>query len=134
MQTIEWNESLSIGVPLIDGQHLEWVRRYNDVARAIEERHGVEKVSSTLAFLVGYTKEHFSEEESRMAQADYPDQDAHKERHASLLDTLGGLVQDFREDGPTEELAIAMDTFLANWLIKHIRDVDMKLGEFLTQQ
>ena len=131
LQKIEWNESLSVGVELIDSQHKMWIERFNRVAKAIEAHHGAEKVSNTLGFLVDYTDEHFTTEEGRMAETHYQDADAHKAKHEALRETLDGLVQDFREDGPTEALAIAVDTFLGNWLIIHIREGDSKLGTFL---
>ncbi len=119
---------------MIDEQHQTWISRYNSVLDAIEERHGAEIVSKILGFLVDYTETHFAAEEARMEETDYPDQAEHKAKHKELLETLDGLVQDFREDGPTEVLAEAVDTFLGNWLVKHIRDVDMKLGAFLAGQ
>ena len=131
MQKIVWDDSLAVGVDMIDEQHQTWIARYNSVADAIEERQGAEIVSKILGFLVDYTETHFAAEEARMAEAGYPDQAAHKAKHNELLKTLDGLVQDFREDGPTEDLAVAVDTFLGNWLIKHIREVDMQLGAFL---
>ena len=134
MQTIEWNETLSVGVDLIDEQHRMWIERFNNVAHAIAERHGAETVSNTLGFLVDYTEEHFATEEARMAEMQYPDAASHKAKHDELRKTLDDLVQDFREDGPTEELAIAVDTFLGNWLLTHIREVDSMLGAFLVAQ
>jgi len=64
----------------------------------------------------------------------YPELEAHKARHDELKATLDGLDQDFEEEGPTHELAKAIDTFLGNWLIKHIHEVDMKLGAFLREK
>ena len=133
VQMIEWNESLATGVDLIDEQHQTWIERFNSVAKAIEERHGAEQDSKTLGFLVDYTETHFATEEARMAETGYPAEAEHRTKHDELRKTLDGLVQDFREDGPTEDLAIAVDTFLGNWLIKHIRDVDMALGAFLNK-
>jgi hemerythrin len=134
VQALEWNESLSVGVELIDEQHQIWISRFNSVADAIAQRHGAAVVSKILGFLVEYTEEHFATEEARMAETGYPDAVAHKAKHDALRKTLDGLVQDFREDGPTEDLAVAVDTFLGNWLLAHIRDVDMKLGAFLVSQ
>ncbi len=131
MQKIEWNDGLSVGVDEIDAQHRAWIDRYNSVAEAIAQRRGSGEVSRTLGFLVDYTEEHFGTEEEKMHASEYPDADAHLAKHNELRGTLDGLVQDFREDGPTEELAVATDTFLGNWLIKHIREVDTKLGAYL---
>lgn len=134
MQRIEWDDSLAVGVDMIDEQHQTWISRYNSVLDAIEERHGAEIVSKILGFLVDYTETHFAAEEARMAETNYPEMEEHMAKHKELLGTLDGLVQDFREDGPTEVLAEAVDTFLGNWLIKHIRDVDTKLGAFLAER
>ncbi|MBT3193621.1 MAG: hemerythrin family protein [Verrucomicrobia bacterium] len=134
MKILEWNESLSVGVDEIDEQHRTWIARYNSVADAIAERHGAEMVSKILGFLVEYTEEHFATEEARMAEHHYPAEAAHRAKHDELRKTLDGLVQDFREDGPTEELAEAVDTFLGNWLITHIREIDTKLGAFLAER
>lgn len=134
VQTIVWDESLSVGVAKMDAQHQIWIERFNKVMEAVSERRGATEISKTLGFLVDYTEEHFGLEEARMAETAYPDVDAHKDRHNEIRLTLDGIVEDFREDGPTEELAGDVETFLGNWLIKHIREVDMKLGAFLAAQ
>lgn len=134
MQKIKWDQSLSVGVELIDEQHQTWIDLYNRLTEAVAAQHGVEKVSMALSFLVDYTETHFSSEETRMAESNYPDKDAHTTKHKEFKTTLDGLVQDFQEDGPTEDLAVAIDTLLGNWLVKHIRTVDMQLGSFLSAQ
>jgi hemerythrin len=134
MRTLEWDDTLSIGVEMIDEQHRTWIERFNKVAEAVKERRGANEISRTLGFLVDYTEEHFGTEEARMAETGYPESEAHLDRHNDIRLTLNGLVEDFREDGPTEELAGDVETFLGNWLIKHIREVDMKLGAFLAAQ
>ncbi|MBL7077268.1 MAG: hemerythrin family protein [Kiritimatiellae bacterium] len=134
MQTLEWDNSLSVGVEEIDAQHRTWIDRFNKVVEAVSDRRGATEISKTLGFLVDYTEEHFGTEEARMAETGYPDMPAHRDRHDDIRLTLNGLVEDFREDGPTEELAGDVETFLGNWLIKHIREVDMKLGAFLAAQ
>ena len=134
MQTLEWDDCLSVGVDLIDEQHRAWIERFNKVVGAISERRGANEVSKTLGFLVDYTEEHFGTEEARMAETGYPETEEHLDRHNDIRLTLNGLVDDFREEGPTEELAGDVETFLGNWLIKHIREVDMKLGAFLSAQ
>lgn len=131
MKTLEWDDTLSIGVDMIDAQHQTWIERFNKVVDAVRERRGASEISKTLGFLVDYTEEHFGTEEARMAETVYPEAEEHLDRHNDIRLTLSGLVEDFREDGPTEELAGDVETFLGNWLIKHIREVDMKLGAFL---
>jgi hemerythrin len=131
MKKIQWDDSLSVGVSAIDEQHKTWIGRYNSVVEAIESRGGPAPVTNTLGFLIDYTDVHFSTEEGFMTQAGYPALGAHKEKHEELRGTVAGLVQDFEEEGETHVLETAVETFLGNWLIDHIRETDQLFGAFV---
>ncbi len=64
----------------------------------------------------------------------YPGYEDHRTIHQELRGTLSDLVEDYEEDGVTNPLADSIDTFLRNWLINHIIDVDMKFGAFLADK
>ena len=131
---MEWDESLSVGVELIDSQHKEWIKRLNDVSAAIQSGRGASRIAATLDFLVEYTQFHFGTEERFMTDHEYAELDAHKAKHQELTDTIKNLEQDFEEDGATQALATAINTFLTNWLVKHIREVDLRFGAFLKER
>ena len=128
---MQWDESLSVGVELIDSQHKEWIKRLNDVSAAIQFGHGASRIAPILDFLVEYTQFHFGTEERCMTDHQYPELEVHKGKHQELLGTLKNLEQDFEEDGATQALATAINTFLTNWLVKHIQEVDQRFGAFL---
>ncbi len=134
MSEIEWDDSLSVGVDLIDEQHKAWIERFNAVCEAIEAHKGPEQIAKTLSFLLDYTELHFSTEERHMTANDYPQLEDHRAKHEELKSTLGNLAQDFEEEGATHALAAAIDTFMGSWLVKHIREVDQKLGAFLKEK
>ena len=134
MQEIEWTDDLSVGIELIDDQHKMLIERLNNLARAVEQHHGPEKIASTLQFLIDYTDFHFSAEERHMAAQQYPGLSLQKSQHVEFKDTLGNLEADFREEGATHELAGSIDTLLGNWLLKHIRTVDVEFGQFLGER
>ncbi len=131
MATIEWDNSLSVGVELIDEQHKMLIQKLNDLSKAIEKSQGEVETVKTLGFMVDYTDFHFSAEEELMAERNYPGLEHQKKQHAEFKSNLKQLVEDFEEEGATKALATSIDTYLINWLIKHIEGVDMKLGEFL---
>ena len=131
MNKIEWNESLSIGIDLIDEQHRTWIRHYNDVVEAINAGHGQEQVMNTLAFLSGYTNEHFASEEEQMMVHAYPRMANHIAIHNSLKGTVKELIRDFRDDGVSPGLATAIETLLGNWLVKHITSIDKEFGQYI---
>ncbi len=134
MAKLEWNENLSVGVELIDAQHKTWIDRYNNVVAAVAARQGPAELGKTLEFLIDYTETHFSTEEKNMAAGNYPGLVDHKAKHDELRGTLADLTRDFREEGATHMVSDALDTFLGNWLIDHIKSTDMKFGAFVKEQ
>lgn len=133
MSNIRWDESLSVGVDIIDEQHKKWIGHLSDADAAIRSRRGMPQVVSTLDFLVGYTQFHFSTEEKYMAQTGYPGRETHRAEHEKLKGTLDNLVEEFKEDGITEKLSESVGTFLGNWLRDHIRNVDQLFAAFLKE-
>ena len=134
MSQIKWDESLSIGIELIDEQHKKWIDHIRDVQAAMEDRRGMPQVANTLGFLVDYTQFHFSTEEKYMSQTGYSGLENHRARHEELKSTLDDLVEDFRQEGVTEKISEAIGTFLGNWLRNHIRDVDQAFAAFLKEK
>lgn len=134
MHAVQWNDSLSVGVKLIDQQHKQWIRYLNEVAEAVQAHIGPSQVGRTLEFLIEYTDFHFGTEEKHMAATLYPDLDAHRAKHEEMKLTLAGLVQDFEEEGATQILSEAINTLLGNWLIQHISDVDRRFGQYLREK
>ena len=134
MKKLQWEYSLSVGIELIDRQHKQWIDHFNNAAEAVEAQQGAMHITKTLGFLIDYTETHFSTEERHMTATNYAGLDEHRAKHDELRRTLADLVQDFEEEGVTYKLADATDTFLGNWLIKHIQNVDMKFGAFVKKE
>jgi hemerythrin-like metal-binding protein len=131
---MEWNDNLAIGVDLIDGQHKTWIERVNAVSTAIEKLQGPQRIAEALQFLGEYTQFHFATEERCMTEHGYPQAEAHKAKHEELKKTLADLEEEYNEEGATHILAESIDTFLSNWLVRHILDVDQAFGAFLKEK
>lgn len=134
MRQIDWQESLSVGIDIIDSQHRTWIKHFNDTARAVATRENRVQISRTLGFLVDYSEAHFATEEQIMLANDYPELGEHRARHEELRTTLASLVQEYEEEGATENLAEGIENFLGNWLVNHIRDVDARFGAFVRER
>ena len=134
MTKLEWTKGLSVGIDLVDEQHRQWIARYNDAVDAIAANLGKDHIVKVLGFLVAYTDSHFAFEEERMAASGYPAMAIHREKHAELRETLAHLVRDFEEEGATQPLAAAVETFLGNWLVQHIQSVDAAFGAFVREK
>jgi len=134
MSKIEWDDSMSVNVDLIDEQHKMLIQKLADLSAAF--RRGLEqnKIMKTLEFMIDYTDFHFSTEEKVMEENDYPGLEEQKQQHEEFKVTLNNILEDYKEEGTTPEIATAINVFLLNWLIKHIMGSDSKLGNFLTEQ
>ncbi len=130
MKRMQWNESLAVGIEQIDNQHKIWMEHFNSAAEAIAAKQSPSQISKTLGFLMDYTEMHFSTEEKYMTELGYAGLQDHKSRHNELRTTLTNLVKDFEDEGVTSKLADAIDSFLGNWLVQHINEVDKKFAAF----
>ena len=126
-----WNDTLMIGVPLIDDQHKELVHRMDKLMSASRSGKGAEEIEKTLRFVVSYFKEHFNDEEDLQSEYKYPEMQEHKKLHADFTLTVIKLVQDFQLNGPNQELAGKVNKMLLQWVIKHIRTEDKKLAAYI---
>jgi len=134
MTEIKWDDSLSVGIKLIDEQHKMLIQRIKNLSDAVDSSRGLEQIMKTLDFMMDYTEFHFSTEEKHMKEQGYQGFEAHQKQHEEFVSTLDQMVEDFDEDGATEALSTSINTYLINWLIKHIKSVDRKFGEFLQEK
>jgi hemerythrin len=130
MKKMGWDDSLSIGIELIDNQHKAWMEHFSAAADAIKTNQSQVQISKTLGFLMDYTDLHFSTEEKYMAELGYSELPEHKARHNELRAALANLVKDFEEEGATSRLADAIGSFLGNYLVQHIQALDGKFAAF----
>ncbi len=134
MTEIAWTPDLAVGVDLIDAQHRELIDKMNELDRAVRFSRGVPKIIKTLDFLIEYTDFHFGTEEKNMVEMEYPQIDYHRGQHAEFVTTLKNLEMDFEEEGATQALAESINTFMFNWLVKHIKTVDVQFGKFIAEK
>jgi hemerythrin-like metal-binding protein len=125
---IEWNEEkLGTGLPDIDEQHREWLRRYNEFDNAVMKGQGLEVIFSTLAFMVQYTETHFSHEEARMAECGCRAQDANRAAHDQFRTRLDEMLSWLENARPTTVKVVILKQELKDWLTNHISTIDVKL-------
>lgn len=130
MSLITWQDSYSVGVPLIDDDHKLLVTLINQLDDAIQGGQGRDVVGSVLNVLEEYTRGHFGREELLMEKAGYADLPPHRREHRKLTDQVRDIV--VRYHGHQDEhLDSEVLTFLKTWLTGHILGVDMKYAPHL---
>lgn len=123
MAFMTWDDSYSVGFQSIDDQHKKLIKMISDFYNAMQkDDKGAMKV--LLASLADYTKYHFGYEETKFDQFKYADTIAHKKEHAAFVDKVLDVKSRF-ESGKLV-MSTEITKFLKDWLIHHIKGVDMK--------
>jgi len=126
MSEFNWNDRYKIGHSRVDTQHQQLFELGNQIVEASND----EELTHLLMLLYQHTREHFSAEENLMKQTNYPDYDRHVEQHNQMLDRLieiSKTVQKKQWD------PVDIKIFMTNWVLVHIIEEDMPLGEYLNK-
>jgi hemerythrin len=131
MASISWDESLSVHIPQIDEQHQHLVEMLDQLSDAMIQSRSQETLQEVLVGLVEYTHVHFATEEEYFARVRYPATPGHKAQHRIFIEH----VTTFRSRMDQGMVGVSIDLleFLADWLIKHIRDSDGAFGRFYAE-
>lgn len=124
----KWNESLSIGHPLLDSEHRRLVEMLNRLHHAVQAGFGDEMIEIILCDLSEYCSYHFEHEEREMIRNFYSDYSAHKAQHDKMIERLGQFVYKF--EIRQEKISFEIIDFLRDWLTSHIQIEDRKLARF----
>ena len=131
MTNFEWDESIALGIPVIDIQHkalFEWVKSLND---AITRGEGHEKVGELIFNLITYVTEHFSEEERMMLTCDYPQLISHRKEHDKFVTKLQEIQVSFIAGN---DISSGVLDFMVNWLVCHIKGTDQGYSRYIHVQ
>ncbi|NLL42976.1 MAG: hemerythrin family protein [Firmicutes bacterium] len=128
-----WNESLSVGIELIDEQHKEWFAKAEALFDAGKKGQGKEYVGEMLQYLDSYTKKHFADEEKYMLSIAYPAYDEQKKAHTAFINQLQKLKDDFEASGGSLTTILGANKMVLDWLTKHISNMDKRIGEFVRE-
>jgi hemerythrin-like metal-binding protein len=128
---VRWQDSYSVGVALIDGQHKELIRMTNELALGCR-KGGIAAEAyfmKTIQGAVNYIKTHFYTEEVIMNRLGYPELEAHKKEHEDFVHQVLRNVREFEEKKNLVPLELVK--YLQNWVLVHIARSDKKYGDFI---
>jgi hemerythrin len=120
---------MATGVPEVDAQHKEWIRRYNEFDNAISQGMGLEVVQSTLDFFANYAETHFTLEETYMAKKNCPAAEANQAAHEHMRNILAGFRSYVKRHGYSISEVISLKIQMEKWLVRHILTIDVQLRE-----
>ena len=123
---IAWSSRLETGNEAIDEQHKQLFKLTSDLVEASASNSGT--LEETLSFLVAYTIKHFADEEALQVKYNFPLYEQHKELHDKFKETVGVLVQQYKESSSSSELNAKVNSIVVKWLIQHIQREDSKIA------
>ncbi len=136
MTLIEWNDSLKLGVAVVDRQHERLVGIINRLQEAVAAGRGSEVIGEIIDELIIYSATHFRMEEKYFAEFNYADAEEHKREHAALIDKVTAFANDFgsAQRGSKPELAKDMLQFLQIWWRYHMLETDSKFASLFKEK
>ncbi|MBI3992381.1 MAG: hemerythrin family protein [Candidatus Lambdaproteobacteria bacterium] len=127
----EWLDTFSVNVPSVDEDHKVLIALVNEVVTGIQEHRGRAIMNDALSRLIEYTGYHFDREERVMEQHRFPELEAHRAQHNSLIRQVLRFQRLYRAN---ELEPVELGEFLIDWLTTHILHEDMKLGLHIARQ
>ena len=132
MEPIEWTDSFSVGVALLDEQHRRLIDMLNKMIKDPAADTRSETVADVLTDMTRYAQEHFKAEEELMNEHGYPRLDEHKEQHLGFQEKVARLC--FATVKGQASVPQELMEYLQKWLIHHILQEDMAFKPFFEQK
>ena len=136
MALIEWNDSLKLGIEVVDHQHERLIDIINRLHDATVHGTGAEVVDEILDELIIYTATHFSMEEKYFAQFAYADAEEHKQEHDALIAKVSDFADELEHAEPAARAALVEELmqFMKIWWRYHMMETDSKFVALFKQK
>ena len=129
---MQWKKHYEVGIPQIDKQHREWIRRIELVKGSINTNRIHHELGQALKYMVEYTQLHFEAEENYLWEHNYVHLDHHKQLHAKLI---GDLTQNLKKLKQGRHLLPSqLIDLMSNWVLNHILFEDKKYCALLKKR
>ncbi len=125
-----WDENtMATGVPEIDAQHQELIRRLQRLLAALREGGTEQELADTLDFVGQYAAWHFNQEEACMQRGQCQVAVAARSAHKHFLEAFRELSARVKAEGPKMSLTIRAERELADWVRHHIIRLDTQIKQ-----
>ncbi len=120
-----WEESLSVGIDVIDEHHRYLIDLINDLHEVVTDKRGARQVARVVKALDAYAKVHFRSEEQMMEHCEYSGLQRQKQHHQAFEEK----IREFYEELHANPLVAQFDVleYMRNWLVNHIKVEDAQL-------
>jgi len=129
MAILEWDDSMAVGVYLVDEQHKELVVLINNIADAVQSGASVSEVSRFIRRFYNYTIVHFQTEESLMDHNSYADYFTQVREHLDCSTKALEFHRRFVEEAEFD--LVEFLEYIVGWFRSHTTGIDQGLTEYL---
>ena len=121
---IQWSNTFSVGITIIDEQHKDLIKLTNDMFNHCVGDDAAERdyFKEVIQKAVDYVKIHFSTEEKIMIKTKYPGYYEHKKQHEAFIISILENIKSY-EEGKKLTL-VGFTRFLKDWILSHIAYTD----------
>ena len=132
---ITWGSQFEIGLPVIDDQHEELLKRAETFVEAMRTCKAGGQADEIIGFLQEYVKVHFRTEEKLMREHKYPLLQLQLEQHARFTRDFSRLAAEIQANIDKDRLFLQFKTqiFVVDWIVHHTTKLDKHFGKFLKQ-
>lgn len=121
MSTLQWSETLELGLSFMDDTHHEFVNLLADVVNASDDQ-----LLSAWQTLVDHTDDHFSREDRWMQDTRFSSSNCHTTQHKVVLQVMREGVQ--RGQAGQLDVIRQMAHELGLWFPQHAQSMDAALA------
>jgi hemerythrin len=128
-----WSKNLSVGIDVIDKQHMRIVSYINDLDDAMRlssDPRARARIESILRSAIEYTESHFGFEEAMLEDVNYPFLKAHKKIHELFVRRMLDYQRRLSEG---ENITLELHETLTRWLVNHIKSEDMDYSRWIAK-
>jgi cyclic di-GMP phosphodiesterase len=125
-----WNDSLSVGIDIIDEHHRYLFDLLNDLYDVVTQKRGLRNVARLIRALDSYAKVHFRAEEMMMSHYGFEGIKRQESQHQAFEKK----IREFFEELHSNPLVAQFDVllYLRTWLVNHILIEDTQLHSLVS--
>ena len=129
----EMKKEYFTGIQMIDEEHAQLFEYANQIYDLLKDEFIADKydnIRDLLQILMDYAKKHFADEEAYMESIQYKRIFTQKMQHQVFVDELEKYDLEEIDEAENQEAVISkMLTFVTDWLVEHILNVDTLIGK-----
>jgi hemerythrin len=131
---IQFTQNLMTNIKLIDDQHRELINHINAVSTMGTRATDKIEIEKTINALGAYIVKHFGDEEALQRKSGYPKYEWHRQQHQLYIAGFNDLKAEYASNGPSVQFALHLQKSIIDWILRHIKNVDVELGRFINQK